>query len=97
MALSLINQLIFQLTPPIRAATIDFLFCSWLSLISTHATHKGGDSANVVTDLIIMQFQLTPPIRAATHMTVPARPSDIISTHATHKGGDVKISFFKWR
>ena len=38
--------------------------------ISTHATHKGGDSNKDKTVLVRKIFQLTPPIRVATTIKV---------------------------
>ena len=57
-------------------------------MISTHATHKGGDSAISFLMSLYETFQLTPPIRAATGNGRKPKSEIVISTHATHKGGD---------
>ena len=58
-------------------------------IISTHATHKGGDAVIYAAVPFMVQFQLTPPIRAATMVDkYQLGKFKLISTHATHKGGD---------
>ena len=60
--------------------------------ISTHATHKGGDSKANIPVVSGIVFQLTPPIRAATHKYFLFGVVSTISTHATHKGGDLTFN-----
>jgi len=85
----IMDVLLFQLTPPIRAATLPLPCGSSPLLISTHATHKGGDR--------ILEGDTVRFYGISTHAThkggdagggVLEATGYIISTHATHKGGD---------
>ena len=61
----------------------------WKSLISTHATHVGGDEETPPEVKQGKPFQLTPPMWVATLRFNAKSAGKVISTHATHVGGDI--------
>ena len=61
------QDLVFQSTPPVKAATN--LYGIWLFMlgISIHAAREGGDSAVHRDAERADRFQSTPPVKAATY------------------------------
>ena len=80
---------IFQLTPPIRAATTMFTSngCSAGYFNSHHPC--GWRRLLDLTVGLLMPFQLTPPMWVATVNYCTLSNPGKISTHTTHKGGDI--------
>ena len=58
--------MVFQSTPPVKAATIISVFVLFGNTISIHSAREGGDSVlNSDCDYLEV-FQSTPPVKAAT-------------------------------
>ncbi len=57
---------VFQSTPPVKAATINGRHCLPYLVISIHAAREGGDVVIGVCRRNRHVFQSTPPVKAAT-------------------------------
>ena len=81
------NDVLFQSTPPVKAATSGRGIVEWDAVISIHAAREGGDFARKVYDYR-MRFQSTPPVKAATLLCRGCHDRQSISIHAAREGGD---------
>ena len=80
--------IVFQSTPPVKAATLCPPKNRQCASISIHAARDGGDGA-VYSSLPIPQlFQSTPPVKAATCLLCVLSVLCYISIHAAREGGD---------
>ena len=80
--------MIFQSTPPVKAATKSIAVFQQTGNISIHAAREGGDPLVVYYYTPVREFQSTPPVKAATAYTHRLSRSAWISIHAAREGGD---------
>ncbi len=62
-------NVIFQSTPPVKAATILTILILCRRTISIHAAREGGDFIVILLSVKVKGFQSTPPVKAATAET----------------------------
>ena len=81
-------MVLFQSTPPVKAATPLPLLTVLGSDISIHAAREGGDRLPLRTEFLQPLFQSTPPVKAATVRVDCFWDLAPISIHAAREGGD---------
>ena len=79
---------VFQSTPPVKAATDDYIYGMDELKISIHAAREGGDGMELAAKSFLCLFQSTPPVKAATSEDRNMRFLCFISIHAAREGGD---------
>ena len=94
-------MLVFQSTPPVKAATQLSEIEQREREISIHAAREGGDALARTTHPLVCIFQSTPPVKAATWLCVHMQnvfrfqstpPVKAATVHSADKAMYVKIS-----